>query len=123
SAAPAAYEQLLARCWDVLHAFRPGVNVVMTTSPSGNDDPTAASNVSHSPTSFIRKMGAAYRASGRARPIFDTVGHNPYGTSSSESPFRQHFTPSHIGEADLDRLAQALADGFGGTAQSVPGRC
>jgi hypothetical protein len=123
SAAPAAYERLMARCWDVLHAFRPSVNILMTTSPSGNDDPTAASNVSHSPGSFIRKMGAAYRASGRTRPIFDTVGHNPYGMSSAESPWQQHFTPSHIGEGDLDRLVQALGDGFGGTAQPVPGRC
>jgi len=95
----------------------------MTTSPSGNDDPTALSNVSHSPGAFIRKMGVAYRASGRAKPIFDTVGHNPYGMSSAESPWQQHFAPSHIGEGDLDRLVQALDDGFGGTAQPVPGRC
>jgi hypothetical protein len=123
SVAPAAYERLLARCWDVLHAFRPNVNVLMTTSPAGNDDPNAAGNVSHSPGMFIRKMGAAYRASGRTKPIFDTVGHNPYGMSSAESPWRQHFTPSHIGEADVDRLVEALDDGFGGTAQPVPGRC
>src|SRR5205823_7582786 len=88
SAAPAAYEQLLARCWDVLHAFRPSINILMTTSPSGNDDPSAASNVSHSPAAFIRKMGAAYRASGRTRPIFDTVGHNAYGINSAESPWQ-----------------------------------
>jgi hypothetical protein len=123
SAAPAAYEALLARCWDVLHAFRPGVNLVMTTSPSGNDDPNAASNVSHSPGSFIRDMGGAYRVSGRTQPLFDTVGHNPYGMSSAEPPWAQHLAPSHIGEGDLDRLIQALDDGFGGTAQPVPGHC
>jgi hypothetical protein len=123
SAAPASYEKLMARCWDVLHVFRPSVNILMTTSPSGNDDPTAVNNVSHSPGSFIRKMGAAYRASGRTRPIFDTVGHNPYGMSSAELPWQQHFTPSHIAEGDLDRLVQALDDGFGGTAQPVPGQC
>jgi hypothetical protein len=123
SAAPAAYESLLARCWDVLHALRPGVNLIMTTSPSGNDNPAAASNVSHSPGSFIRKMGAAYRASGRTKPIFDTVGHNPYGMDSAESPWQQHLTPSHIAQGDLDRLVQALDDGFGGTPQQVPGEC
>jgi hypothetical protein len=123
SAAPAAYEALLARCWDVLHAFRPGVNLIMTTSPSGNDDPHAASNVSHSPGSFVRDMGAAYRASGRTQPIFDTVGHNPYGLSSAEPPWAQHLAPSHVGEGDLDRLVQALDDGFGGTGQPVPGHC
>jgi hypothetical protein len=123
SAAPAAYEALLARCWDVLHTFRPGVNLIMTTSPSGNNDPNAASNVSHSPGTFIRAMGAAYRASGRTQPIFDTVGHNPYGLNSAESPWAQHLAPSHVGEGDLDRLVQALDDGFGGTAQPVPGHC
>jgi hypothetical protein len=123
SAAPAAYEALLARCWDVLHAFRPSVNLIMTTSPSGNDDPNAASNVSHAPGSFIRAMGAAYRASGRTQPIFDTVGHNPYGLSSAEPPWAQHLDPSHVGEGDLDRLVQALDDGFGGTGQPVPGHC
>ena len=46
SASPAAYEALLARCWDVLHAFRPDINVVgPATSPRGNDNPNAASNI------------------------------------------------------------------------------
>jgi hypothetical protein len=123
SVAPAAYEQLLAQCWDELHAFRSDVNVIMTTSPSGNDNPQAASNVSHSPGAFIRSMGIAYRKSGRPLPIFDTVGHNPYGMSSAEPPWQPHLTPSHVGEGDLDRLVQALRDAFGATAQPVPGSC
>jgi hypothetical protein len=123
SAAPAAYEALLARCWDVLHAFRPGVNVIMTTSPSGNDNPAAASNVSHSPGAFVRKLGAAYRASRRTKPIFDTAGHNPYGFDSAESPWQQHLAPGHVAEGDLDRLVRAFDDGFAGTAQPVPSKC
>ena len=123
SAAPAAYEALLARCWDVLHAVRPGLNVILTVSPSGNDDPYAPSNVSHSPGAFIRKLGVAYRASGRRAPIFDTIGHNPYGLSSAEAPWARHLSPSHIGEGDIDRLVQALDDGFRGTSQPVPGGC
>jgi hypothetical protein len=123
SLAPAAYERLLADCWDVLHDFRPSVNVIMTTSPSGNDNPRAMSNVSHSPGSFIRKLGTAYRASGRTRRIFDTVGHNPYGVNSAESPWRRHLVPSHIAQGDADRLVVALADGFRGTAQPTPAEC
>lgn len=123
SAAPGAYVQLLGRCWDVLHAARPSVNVIMTTSPSGNDNPAASSNVSHAPGTFIRRMGAAYRASGRGRPVFDTIGHNPYGTSSAEAPMRQHLFPSHVGMGDLDRLLLALRDGFVSTKQPVPGSC
>jgi hypothetical protein len=123
SVAPGAYVALLARCWDVLHAVRPGVNLVTTTSPRGTDDPAAAVNPSHAPATFVRKMGAAYRASGRQQPIFDTIGHNPYGTSSAELPWQKHLAPSHIAQGDVDRLVDAYAVGFGGTGQPVPGRC
>ena len=69
SEAPARYVELLARCWDVLHTLRPSVNVVAPAASTwGNDNPNAFSNVSHSPTSFIKEMGAVYRASGRTRP-------------------------------------------------------
>src|SRR5215208_2994480 len=85
SAAPAAYVALLARCWDVLHALRPNVNVIgFATSSRGNDRPDAASNVSHSPGAFIRAVGAAYRMSGRREAIFDTVAHHAYGETSAE---------------------------------------
>ena len=40
--APAAYAALLARCWDLLHASVPGVNVLTTTASS------------HDPAAFIR---------------------------------------------------------------------
>jgi hypothetical protein len=43
--------------------------------------------------------------------------------SSAEPPWQRHLTPSHIAEGDADRLVQALVDGFGGSAQPVPGRC
>jgi hypothetical protein len=123
SAAPAAYEALLARCWDVLHAVRPSVNVILGTSPGGNDNPVAVSNVSHSPPTFIRKIGEAYRASHRTRRIFDTVGHNPYGDSSAEDPWQRHLGPWHVAEGDVDRLVQALDDAFANTGQPVPGAC
>lgn len=123
SLAPAGYGRLLAHCWDVLHDVRPSVNVIVTTSPSGNDNPRAITNASHAPGSFIRKLGAAYRASGRTRRIFDTVGHNPYGMNSAELPWRRHLVPSHIAQGDSDRLVEALADGFRGTAQPTPAQC
>lgn len=122
SAAPAAYEALLAQCWDTLHALRPDVNVIMSTSPSGNDNPHVASDLSFSPGTFIGEMGAAYRASGRTSPIFDTVGHSAYGVDSSEAPTQQHLGP-YIGEGDLTQLEQALDVAFGGTGQLVPGDC
>src|SRR5262245_44827033 len=81
SAAGPAYELLRAECWDDLHAFRPGVNVIAASAPRGNDDP-AAKRPSESPVRFYSELAAAYRASGRDRPIFDTIGHNPYPNTS-----------------------------------------
>jgi hypothetical protein len=122
--APAEYEALLAHCWDVLHAVRPTVNILAPgTSPRGNDQPYARSNISESPGNFIRRMGAAYRASGRTRPIFDTVGHNAYGDFSAERPWKVHRFSRTIAEGDWAKLLQALWDGFHGTGQPIPGHC
>src|SRR5438067_1978431 len=122
--APAQYEALLARCWDVLHAIRPTVNILAPgTSPRGNDSPHARDNVSESPGNFIRRMGAAYRASLRKLPIFDTVGHNAYGDFAAERPWKLHRFSRTIAEGDWSKLLQALYDGFGGTAQPITGHC
>ena len=124
SAAPAAYEALLARCYDVLHAFRPGINVAAPgTSPHGNDNPNAADNISHSPTRFIQGVAAAYRSSGRTQRIFDTVVHHPYGTVNGERPYEMHAGPSFIGEGDWNKLVGTYVAAFAGTPQAVPGRC
>lgn len=124
SAAPAAYAELLARCWDVLHELDPDVNVIApATAPRGNDRPDASSNVSHSPGNFIRKLGQAYRDSGRGAPLFDTVGHHVYGENAAERPWKQHPLSGTIALGDWRELMQALWDGFDGTAQPLPGDC
>jgi len=66
-------------------------------------------------------MGDAYRASDRAAPLFDSVGHHPYGTNSSERPWHQHSGSLTIGLGDWKSLMQALHDGFAGTPQALPG--
>jgi len=119
SAAAPAYELLLAECWDQLHAARAGVNVIAASAPRGNDDPSA-DRPSESPVAFYRALATAYRASGRDRPIFDTVGHNPYPNTSAEPPWVRHEGGT-IGEGDYDKLVSVLTDGFAGTAQPVPG--
>lgn len=124
SAAPEAYARLLARCWDVMHAVRSDANVVApATSPRGNDRPDASSNVSHSPGNFIRKLGEAYRAMGRQKPLFDTVGHHIYGEHSAERPWKQHRLSTTIGLGDWSELMQALWDAFDRTGQPIPGEC
>jgi hypothetical protein len=124
--AAAAYVALLARCWDVLHAFRPDANVVaFALSPSGNDNPNAVSNISRSPAGFIRDAGAAYRASGRAKRIFDTVAQHPYGQSPRQRPWTKVPDTRWVTIGDYDRLMAALRDGFDfpGSGQPVPGQC
>ncbi|MGI9657403.1 MAG: hypothetical protein ACR2OD_00735, partial [Gaiellaceae bacterium] len=121
SAAPRDYTALLARCWDVLHSVRPDVNVVgPSTASKGNDRPDARSNISHSPGSFIRLMGDAYRASGRTTPLLDTVGHHPYGEGSAERPWFKHTQSGTLGFGDWDGFLQALYDAFAGTGQLTP---
>ncbi len=121
SEAPARYEELLAHCYDVLHGVRPSVNVIgPATSLWGNDNPNAFWNVSHSPVKFIEAMGAAYRASGRTRPLFDTFGHHPYPARSDERPWASHADETILSMGDYDRLLAVLHRAFDGTAQPLP---
>ena len=117
SAAPRQYVALLTRCYDNLHQLRAKVNVMTDTSPRGNDNPFGASNAGHAPATFIARMGEAYRESGRTRPIFDNVGHHPYGDFSLESPFARHPNTGSIGQGDYDKLVAAYAYAFAGTDQ------
>lgn len=97
---PAQYESLLARCYDALH--RPGVEVLDSTASA------------HAPEAFLRAVGAAYRASGRTRPLVDAFGHNPYPTSSAEPPQAVHAA-GFVGEGDYARLTRVLHEAFGGS--------
>jgi hypothetical protein len=103
-----AYEALLARCWDSLHSVRRTINVVDSTAPHQD------------PGTFIAQLGAAYRASGRVRPILDTFGHNVYPERSAEVPWAEHDNGS-IDEGDYRKLISVLGQAFGGTAQPLPG--
>jgi hypothetical protein len=105
----AAYEALLANCYDQLHRFSRGVNVISSTSPHENPGP------------YIAALGAAYRASGRTLPVFDTFAHDAYPEVSTESPLAGHAGTMSIDEGDYVRLIATLAAAFGGTGQVVPG--
>src|SRR5215203_6152633 len=117
AAAPVAYEALLARCYDLLHSAFADVNVIgLALSPAGNDDAG-----SHSPGAFIRALGAAYRASGRDRPLLDAVGHHAYGVTAAERPWRKHIVSKVISQGDWNKLMYNLWLAFDGTAQATPG--
>ena len=116
SASPIAYEALLARCYDVLHVAFADVNVIgLALSPTGNDNAG-----SHSPGAFIRAVGEAYRASGRTRPLFDTVGHHAYGFTASERPWAKHIGSKVLSQGDWNKLMYNLWLAFDGTAQAIP---
>jgi hypothetical protein len=121
SVGPAQYQALLATCYDTLHRLRPNVNVIAASSPRGANRPSLSVSASHSPVEFYRKLGEAYRASGRTSPIFDTIGHNPYPSSNAERPWARH-PGGTIGQGDYDKLMGVLGEAFGGTGQPLPGQ-
>jgi len=112
-----SYELLLARAYDALKSVSPDVNVIGgALSPRGQDEPTAARQT-HSPTTFIRDLGRAYRASGRRKPIMDMFAIHPYLIPSRLPPSFAHPNVTTIGIADYSKLVRLLTAAFRGTAQ------
>jgi hypothetical protein len=104
----AAYEALLAECWDRLRGLWPAVNLISTTAAR------------HDPAGFMRGVGAAYKESGRKLPLVTTFGHNPYPLNAAEPPWVRHDDPNNVSQADLPRFLDALTDAFRGTGQPLP---
>jgi hypothetical protein len=117
--AAALYARILAASYDALKTVNPEITVIgLGLSPRGNDNPRARSNISRSPVRFIRDLAVAYRRSGRTSPLMDELGFHPYPASNT-SPLSQGYRWPNVGLSDLDRLKQAVWDGFHGTAQPV----
>jgi hypothetical protein len=113
----AAYEPVLARSYDALKAVSPSITVIgVGLSPRGNDNPNAKSNISRSPVRFLHDLGAAYRASGRKKPLMDELAFHPYPLKNTDSPGIGYAWPN-AGLVDLDRIKQAVWDAFHGTGQ------
>jgi hypothetical protein len=117
SVAPEAYHELLARSYDALKGVDPTINVIgVGLSPRGDDRPFAPGNVSHSPVKFLRGLGAAYRKSGRRRPIMDSFGFHPY-PKKDRDPLAKGYEWPNAGIPNLGRIKQAFWDAFHGTPQ------
>jgi hypothetical protein len=115
-AAP-AYERLLAQSYDALKQADPKLTVVGgAVSPRGGDDPSAKRQT-HSPTKFIEDLGAAYRSSGRTRPLMDMFSIHVYGEAPRIPPTLAHPRSTSIGIADYRKLVALLGKAFDGTAQ------
>jgi len=110
------YEALLADMYDRLKEQDAGLDVIGGgLAPRGGDRPS--SRPTHSPTQFIRDLGAAYRQSGRTKPIMDALSLHVYGDSQRVPPTLAHPRSTTIGIADYDKLVALLRESFGGTAQ------
>ena len=108
---------MLAASYDTIKAARPTATVIGGALDSrGTDDP-AGSKQSHSPTTFIRDLGLAYRASGRTTPIMDVFDQHVYADNSSLPPSMTHASSSTVAEADYPKLVSLLGAAFDGTAQ------
>ena len=111
-AAARAYDDLLARSYDQIKAARSSVLVLGgALSPHGADRP-GGSRPTHSPTAFIRDLGAAYRASGRSKPLMDAFAIHPYMEASRYSPANPHPDNTTITIADYPKLVRLLARAF-----------
>jgi hypothetical protein len=112
-----AYTSLLAHTYDALKAVSPKIKVYGgNVAPRGFED-AESPRPTHSPTQFIRDMGAAYRASGRTKPIMDVFALHPYQTRSAIPPGQPH-TGTSLGLGDYDKLVALLGAAFDGTAQA-----
>jgi len=115
-AAP-AYEALLARTYDALKTVSPHITVIGgAVSPRGADRAKSARQT-HSPTTFLRDLGTAYRKSGRSEPIMDMLVIHPYGETSKTPPTALHPKSTSISIADYPKLVNLLRNAFRGTAQ------
>ena len=116
-AAP-AYESLLARTYDAVKAADPSVEVIGGALAPRGGDVGGGIRPTHSPTTFIADLGAAYRASGRTTPIMDALSLHPYEEHSSVAPAAGvHPNSTTIELADYGKLVTLLGQAFDGTAQ------
>ncbi len=111
------YGLLLAECYDALKAVSEDVNVIGgALAPRGSDRPELPRDT-HSPTAFLRDLGASYRQSGREEPLMDMLAYHPYETNSSVPPGNPHPESTTMTLGDYDRLVTLLGEAFEGTPQ------
>jgi hypothetical protein len=112
-----SYELLLAKTYDALKSVSPDIDVIGGALAPRGQDKADAVRQTHSPTAFIRDLGAAYRATGRRLPIMDAFSIHPYLIPSQLPPSFAHPRTTTIGIADYPKLVRLLTHAFQGTAQ------
>jgi hypothetical protein len=109
-AAP-AYLALLVEVGEAVKRSTPDVRIWGgALAPRGIDRPGTGRDT-HSPTTFIRDLGEAYRASGLTEPPLDGFAHHPYPASSSAPPDEPtHPDSTTILLADYEEKLRPLLD-------------
>ena len=120
-AAATGYLALLAQTYDAVKNVSKNVNVIGgALAPRGSDRPRLRRDT-HSPTQFILDLGAAYKASGRTKPIMDAFALHPYMRTSKFPPTDTHEASKTITIGDYAKLAFVLKQAFAGTPQRGAG--
>jgi hypothetical protein len=109
-AAP-AYLALLLEVYDAVKQRLPDVRVWGgALAPRGIDRPNTGRDT-HSPSTFIRDLGRAFRVTGRTEPPMDGFAFHPYPASSAVPPDRPtHPDSSTILMADYEEKLRPLLD-------------
>ena len=109
-AAP-AYLALLIEVYDAVKRADPNMTVWGgALAPRGIDRPRTGRDT-HSPTTFIRDLGKAFRVTGRDKPPLDGFAYHPYPASSSVPPDRPTDPrSSSILMADYEEKLRPLLD-------------
>ena len=117
NAAAPAYLALLTRTYDALKAVSRRITVLGGALAPRGQDVYPSPRHTHSPVTFIRDMGLAYRQSGRTAPFMDAFAIHPYQDNSSQPPTYRRPGDRRIRLNDYDKLVRVLGDAFDGTAQ------
>jgi hypothetical protein len=109
-AAP-AYLALLIEVYDAVKQALPDVRVWGgALAPRGIDRPNTGRDT-HSPTTFIRDLGAAFRVTGRDEPPLDGFAYHPYPAASDVPPDEPtHPDSKSILMADYEEKLRPLLD-------------
>jgi hypothetical protein len=116
-AAAPAYLALLAASYDGIKGARPDAVILGGALSSRGEDSPTSTRPTHSPTTFINDLGAAYRAGGRTKPIMDVFDQHAYEDYSAMPPSFEHQNSSTIAVSDYGKLVTLLGQAFDGTAQ------
>jgi hypothetical protein len=117
----------LVAAYDALKSVHGGIQVWgVGLSPRGNDRPSAVTNSSTSPVTFLGALGKWFRAyvkkTGRTAPLMDGFDFHPYPIPQS-LPFAKGYGDARSASvSNLPRIYQAFYDAFNGTPQRTIGR-